>query len=475
MLLCEAVRVPEVIISNKIENIRGRWFHTDRPFNYKDAITMSTFNAVRSKFQLEKFLKRLHFDGWHSYDSYEYYKQLKLNRFTQLEELKINSNIPRSVNLTLEGNAIRLPNLKILDIVDYDFSRYADDYDQKIVLATPQLKALKSDSLKYISLAHPDTITYLELDFYHSAAAIAPSFTNVQYLKIVREVPQSHTILSDYLRLRTFVCNQLWGAVSPTRRLPLIRGIFDQKRIFKRPELRIYYHSVELVDATKIDEFESAKSILRFQMQNYDNDTLCDNICFDTDDAFDYTELMELVNGRSLSNDFFVKFRNIRAVKVSGVVEQEHLLQFLNRLENLTALQLIDADLDQSFFDALPEECSQLAQLHMRNSTIASYDFLFKLKLLERFSIEHNSSEFFDFSLRLFKELKYFWEFCIVRDDENIRMARGLNEYYFSRSVDSDITRIKKPSDFEHLVRLVNEHKNGTLGWLIDNSESDDA
>lgn len=68
-------------------------------------------------------------------------------------------------------------------------------------------------------------------------------------------------------------------------------------------------------------------------------------------DAFDYNELMSLVNN-VLPSDFFKKYCNIQIVIVSGkVTDQYHLVEFLKSSDYLRELRFENSLLDQSFYD----------------------------------------------------------------------------------------------------------------------------
>lgn len=464
MMLCDAVQVPEIIITNEIENIKGHWFHTNRTFNYREvAIKLSTFTAYRSTFRLEKFLKRLHFQGDHLD-----YKQLNLNNLTQLEELKLDFIIPDGTDeLSAEVSDINLPNLRILDIAGIDPTLF--DFDLKIVLITPKLEKLKYDFFTSMSLAHPDTIDHLEVrdDDDDVLSEIGHSLTNVQYLKFDQNIPWNDDILLKFPKLKTLMCN-LFDSDDYEAGLYKLGDLVEQKSILNRPEVRIFYQSVELVNGDKINDFESAKSILAFQMNNYN--TLCDSISYDDNHLLHYNELMELVKG-NLPDDFFHKYRHIPSIFVSEEVSQEHCLQFLIRLEYLQNLHIRNESLEQSFYDGLCE-INQLTELHVENtsSLIISYDFLFKLKLLEEFVTNCDLSELLDLTLALFIHLKNFKKINFFCHDALITICNNVpysNGYRLTRQVHQGTWRYPlfeiRNIDFVHLSHLVNQLKNDRM------------
>lgn len=155
MIICEGIKFTELIISYKIEKIKDYWFHTNKPYNHQDAIELGAFTAYRSTFKLGKYVKRLHFKG-----SYSEFDQVDLNDMIQLEQLKI--ELKASDADTLKIVEINLPNLKVLEIDDFQY----DVYQCKFYCTTPKLEILKCFDFESIHLADPNTINHLESIFF---------------------------------------------------------------------------------------------------------------------------------------------------------------------------------------------------------------------------------------------------------------------------------------------------------------------
>lgn len=290
MFICDDIKIPDLVVSNKIENIQDYWFFTKKQFNHLDAVDITTFTVSRS-FRLENFLRRLHFKG-----NYSDYVQLNLNNLTQLEQLKIDiAGYGCTDEDDIEIN-IQLPHLEVLEIEQY----CSGLYEFLFHLTTPNLKMLKCDDFEQICLAHLDTINHLETILYHENVQ---SLKNIQYFKVESNFLQNQyvrEILSVFPKLTTLVCN-LFDYESDEEydsMMETLRHIVRQKRTLKRSDLKIYFQSVEINDIEKIDEFESSESNLAFQINNYNS--LCDNIAFD--DPVDYNELMRLVKGKLMTS-----------------------------------------------------------------------------------------------------------------------------------------------------------------------------
>jgi len=318
-------------------------------------------------------------------------------------------------------------------------------------LTLPKLEILKCYEYDSIHLADPTTIKHIELVNYTIDANV---LKNIEYLKFESGCTYEN-LLSVHPKLRTLVWNTYYDT-----EINALYHLVEQKRILKRPELKIYFQSVELIDRKKIEEYEMAASKLAFQINNFN--LLCDNFSFEIYDALDYTLLMELANG-TLPDNFFKKFFNIRKIKVSGKVKnQEHLVWFLKSFEYLSNLELDDTFLDQNFYDSL-HEIGQLRELCVENcsTSIINYDFLLKLKFLEVFRTNHDCPGLLDLASELYKGLRYFRGTYFYVDKEFIIIHKYKNYNYFCRCTERGETIFSKYERcFDQLLFLINEYKN---------------
>lgn len=217
---------------------------------------------------------------------------------------------------------------------------------------------LKCYEFEGIQISDPNTIDHLEVFFCSETAHL---LKNVQFLKVDSEsLPnENFNILSVYPKLKTLVSDQFDFQRGGDHIASSLRHLVAQK--IKKPELKIYFQSVELIHSGKIEEYESSGSILAFQINNYN--LLCGNIS--RVDPLDYSELMRLVEG-ALPDDFYKKYFNIESVRVSGEVKsQDHLVRFLKNFNYLNILDLENTVLDQTFFDGL-HEIGQLTELRVK-------------------------------------------------------------------------------------------------------------
>lgn len=418
MRVCDEIIFTELVISNTIENIKEFWFATNEQYNHKDAIDVSTFLACRSRFRFEKFLKRLHFKG-----TYEDYLALDLNELYHIEQLTIDiDHVHPDVGPVID---INLPNLqKLHDRLGYFFV---------LRLNTPKLEMLKCDDYHFtpMHLNHPDTVNYLELDYYYEALA---SLKNVKYLKVCRGF---ENIRSAHPKLAHLVCNYRFadnenddGEQRNIVSVNAIRQLFKQRG----HKMKIYFQSVKLKNVAKIEEY-APDNHLAFQINNYDllgDDVFCVEI--------QYNELMYMVND-NLPNDFYKKYFNIQSIAIAGNVRDvDHLMGFLKRFEYLEFVRLDYASFDQRFYDFLPQ-MDQLTCLDLNKSSapITSYDFLFNLVRLTQFITDQDSPVFFDLSLALYRQLKYLELICFCYKKYFITLYKNeTNLFNFSQEVEEN-------------------------------------
>lgn len=392
-------------------------------FNHEDAIDMATYIAFRSTFRLDKFVRRLVVNGTCS-DCL----QLNFSNMVRLEQLKIeleNADVDTTIELDINAS-----NLTMLEI-NYGFSIDL----RKLCITAPNLKMLKCVDLDRTQFTHPNTIHHLKMKFYgdqaHMNRSVDNLLKNVQHLEVQHGFcsEQSHrNVLSVFPKLTTLACNFSCEDFELTS-IQNLRYIFKQKR----PELKIFLQSVELVGITQIDECESSESDFAFQMNNFK--VLCHNVAVE---EINYNYLMKLVDGK-LPDDFCKKFYQLECLRVVGEVKsQEYLLGFIRSFDYLRTLVILrNTSLGQRFFDNLLNSLTHLEVGEISDS-VTNFDFLFKLDFLEKLLIDRESPDFFDLALDLFKRLNFL----------------TLMRFMFKKN---SVVIVRKPISKQYDVRYVNE------------------
>ncbi|KAG4065338.1 hypothetical protein HA402_012780 [Bradysia odoriphaga] len=418
MLICDEVPITELIIWNISSSYGSRkdyWQFTNEPFSYTNLIDFNYENKTGHlwTFRLAK-LKRLYYHGgvenpcfWN-----------RLNDLSQLVHLRLEMN-------EFYFNALRiiqldLPNLERLEIGE----GYSDQCE--LHLNTPKLSMLKCYEFEAIRIADPTTIEHLELVRYSEAA---DQLVNLQYLKVNWKAIRHRKIWSIFGKLQTLVCNS-FDYDDPDdfdSSMQAVRDLF----LIKEPHQKIYFQSVELVYRNTINEYETSKNILAFQISNYGS--LCANISHHG--PLDYNELMRLTNG-NLPVDFFQKYFNVRSVKVVGeVTNPDHLLWFLKRFEYLNRLEIDSSSISQEVYNQL-HAVGQLTRIIVRNNAaITDHGVLLKFPLLKEFSTDQSDAHFLDLALALFKGRDFFAKISFNVRDERIWIQKvwHCGKYHFTR------------------------------------------
>ncbi|KAG4067563.1 hypothetical protein HA402_005335 [Bradysia odoriphaga] len=405
--VCQGVKIPELIISNTIENIKDYWFDTKAQFNIQNAIDVTTFNSFRSIFRLDKF-KRLYFWGCQSE-----FVQLNLNDLTQLEQVKIDV---KDVVGAKHDIYINLPNLKIIEI-DRDWS----DRSYTFFITAPKLEMLSCYRFNAIHLTYPNTVIHLETKVYTEKFHV---LKNLQFLQVVYgflyEVVWPK-IFSIFPKLTTFACSQNGCQTS-------IKNFLKEKYRLQRNGLKIYYQSVELDHINKIHEYNSLHpEEFVFQIKNYNSLAEIVTCKFE----ISYNKLMDLL-GSKIPSDFYKKYFLTRRIRVENNVEnQDSLFRFLKNFQYLTQLNLCCDSLDQFFYNKLVE-LDQLSDLTIINSkSIFNFDFLLKLKRLHCFSTNIDSPQFFYLTTALFRDLKYFCNMDFHYEKQQFRISKNKIKNYY--------------------------------------------
>lgn len=378
-----------------------------------------------------------------------------MNDFTQLEQLEIKVENVKNADHAKNYIHINLQNLKIVEI---------DTSKVRFLVTTPKLEILKCQNFNAISIAHPDTITYLETYFYTESLH---ALKNLQTLLIAygEEFNWSDT-LSAFPNLATLYFNDNCGLdISKS-----IENLVTHKRMHQRSLPKIYFLSVELNDMNKIDEYNNVRNRSLFQINNFN---LLAETIFNCkmNDSISYDEVMDAMKG-NIPTDFFKKFFYIRSIYANQVVDQEHFFGFLKNFEYLSSVNLPFDSLDQSFYNRL-DEFDHLIKVAVEGPLYLetppnldpnlNFDVLLRLKNLNYVSIHVEYPQFFDLTPKLFIQLKYFTSMSFVFNEEYvmIKKDRKSNDYTVNYCGDE-----KTQLDFNGLVCQMDTIRNLTITRL---------
>jgi hypothetical protein len=221
-----------------------------------------------------------------------------------------------------------------------------------------------------LSLEHPETIVYLNVDIDSKNLSKLKLFKNVEILKTSRNNLIDKNVLSQFKKLKEFHFINVPGSLR-RRDLNFLKELSES--------IRIFICGMQLTNEN-INNFND-ETTERFYLTNFD--FLQDELPFVHMIRFDYVARTM----KRVPDDFFKKFPNIHQVS-TGVCNQGDFLSFLKRINNLQALHLKDPHFNQSFYDQLPTFCSLIYFYLKENDDLQlNYDFIGEFKGLKRLDL----------------------------------------------------------------------------------------
>ena len=291
----------------------------------------------------------------------------QLNSLDRLVQLKIDGQLLRSEEVHLD-----LPELKQLEVT---FNRTC-----KLRINSTKLEKLTYYSYSnLLQVEHPETVIYLDSNL---SGELLRSFRNVRYLRSSKLRIFEELTLSDLENFRDLKEIAFIGslenvyysrAITNIDELsPFLERFMSKKKVSGRTDLKVLFLSFELVDHKPIDDYRFLKIFYDYEeYSEYCDELYVPFYWFDLHIVnydqligtapfrdVSYLKLMRLFGGR-IPDDFFSKFAGIESVQVSQLyADEEHLLWFLQSLPSLKEFQTDVANLSESFFRHLAENCS---------------------------------------------------------------------------------------------------------------------
>lgn len=160
--------------------------------------------------------------------------------------------------------------------------------------------------------------------------------------------------------------------------------VCKQNQALNNRNIKFYYENNLIED---ICEFLSSNKlveddIFRHYMDNYDE--IEDDLDWIT--RINYSRLINY----KIPSDFFEKFYNIQEIRTTAsIVDQKAFSEFTSNCVNLNILELINSNLNQNFYNQLPNICS-ISHLKINEDKIFKMDFKFILKMSNLINFETN-------------------------------------------------------------------------------------
>lgn len=395
----DRIKVEELIAydatTEKAANERLHWFHWNKFFKYENATGLSCLLSSNFSFQLDVNLKRLHLNNRHS--------TLVANRFTRfLVKLKLLQHLELLLGEPyLELGPLLLPELEILKLEVHGI------FGEDVVLTSAKLRRVCCDNMRFLVLTHPETVTHLTTDSYGSQMH---ALKNLEYLQCNRfhSIPQD--LLLSHPSLRELNANDIDCLRSEeyTRESrDTLLYIMKQKLTQRRADFQLYVQGVLITDRKQLETFDFDLKNTRLQMQAYQSLATDLSFCH----YVNYSDLLDSVD--QIPADYFRRFFNIQQVAVRKPVNQPHFTWFLRNLNDVRSLDLVDASLSQSFYDRLPDLCSDLTDLRVHENPDISLnlDSILKLRNLQKFAACLKLETPYDLITESFKTLNELLEF----------------------------------------------------------------
>ena len=391
--------------------INKTWFSTDERVLYKQEIKrtmkMSSDFKELSENRLNgyistipsNFIKYLYVDAELSSEFLQ-----TVNHLTQLERLRFRTAyLDRTV-------VLKLSRLQILDL-DIGGKRV----DQQLILDTERLTNLRvqcTDTLGFLQFNYPLQITYVEAYAFHPEIR---QFLNLEYFYCVYLTDHiDYFSLSFFPQLKELHFNRN-GYCLP--------ALISQQREYNRT-VKIYYLGVNVSNLDEPIDLnpKSRPHILgedqvRLMFSNYSN--LASRLPFAR--QLQYSTLRQQLQYSTLRQqiipeDFHQRLINLVSLSTSGDVDEEHLIEFLERCSNLNRLTI--SFTNQRFYFKLPELCPRILYLKIlvydsNTPNISKFDFIHRLKYLHGCYIDLKVRDAGDFRFvkKTYKELKFLKKF----------------------------------------------------------------
>ena len=302
----------------------------------------------------------------------------QLNSFKELTHLEICSRhfINRPLNLKL----VQLETLVL---------EGAFEGESRLVVDCPKLRKLVCDqTTDSLEVKHCDSIIYLDWE-----PTRLTSFKNVEVFKFRSDTLISPSTLQALPNLQIMCFDHPVGRLFANSNgsepfKEVLRQFIDHAKRLKRVRFKFWFSGLLMLNLPNNDFVDTIDFCLNFEdgsdgfvsneklyMKNYGQ--LQEQLPFIID--VDYSVLMQF----RLPENFFRKFWNIACVRTGKVVDEAHLLFFLNKL-NLKELNFHNPGLNQSFYYQLPTSiCLTNFYLVEGEEVQLNFDFLKKFNNLQ--------------------------------------------------------------------------------------------
>lgn len=394
------------------------WSHSFKTIYLKNVIICKQLEFLNDSILVRNFinLKFLKLNIKEKFDLTE------LSQFSKLELLEFVNRVELS-----KSTVLFLPNLKTLRLFETQFSNF-NNY--KIKIHSFKLEWLSCSKLENIEFSEPQTVKFVGIEYCEDPSNI-DKLINLETLKCNIDHLDPNIVIRSPNSLKQI---HIYKGVKQTDRTyehdeQILNRILGQKKTLYKSDLDVYFNGLIL----RNNELNSN------QIKAANTEFVLDNL-YELEEKvgwFTHIEYEILVKKFAgiIPNMLYIKFFNIRTVKVESHVNQELLLSFLGNCSNLIGLFIkYNLSFSQSFYDKIPDLCQflELFILVDQNEIDLNFDFILKFKLLNRMQTSCN----LPMSL-------------IIRILENLKLIK-----YLSINNKTLIIKARKNLSFENPFRL---------------------
>ena len=288
-----------------------------------------------------------------------------LNSLDGLVHLEIFKSEIKSIT---ENNVLSLPMLEILNL---NWS----EYDNNLLIDSKKLQRLKLHR-NAVELVHPESITYLEVEYYNCCKKFLPSCTNLEHFyccdlddlnefNLIKNLPKLKSIHFDQPK-ETFV-----SLINEKKRLNKDLKIYFLNLEFDELPDRLYNSSL----GQYIDE-----DLIPYYAEHYSK--LADHCPFVN--SVNYNDLERCFD--QIPENFTKRFVNLTEfIAYKEVNNPDQLIRVLGECKTITRLEL-HSSLGQHFFDFhLYNLCPNIYELDIYGDDVLNYEFILKFKYVSLF------------------------------------------------------------------------------------------
>ena len=399
-IINENVRIKDLVISNNGHVPYNRiFFYTWHPINLQHLIEYDIRDEYLNFNQplILSQLKQLYIKSCNI-------TLETLNSFDRLVHLEIIKSEIKSIS---DDNVLRLPTLEILNLFE------PENNDNNLLVDATKLQALKIGSF-CVDLVHPESITFLEVNWYSDCKHFLPKCINLQHF-YCRDFDSN--VLSEFNLIKNLLKLKSIHLDNPSS--IFVSLINEKKRLNK--DLRIYFLNLEFDELPErlanidSEDFYIDKDTIQYYVEHYSRLAVhCPFV-----DYIHYHRLGECFN--QIQENFMKRFVNCSFLIVNEKTNDlDQLVRVLGECKTITSLN-VPSSLGQHFFDFnLYNLCPNIDTLYINGEQVLNCEFILKFKNIRHLAVNQIESiefvkRFAESRKKIYVDFSYFYNRDLFR------------------------------------------------------------